>query len=321
VPKQLIYIANILIVLVISGCQTNSTFLEQKLIVEDQAFSLSEKSPEGTLVGQVVVSNPDRKDLSYYLISGDYSQAFTLEESTGKLFVKDSSVINYDKVQQIYLKVMVGYSDSVMDYGAFANLLISIIDKSDSLTWISDTSKVSNQDANVNSLYGDLNYEESVLNYICAWTYNLDSFIIRTYLKFDLSSFPQNAGVISACLNMFNPHDTILDHTHSDSEIFGSNAFYIRRVNGPWNSRTITWNNQPEFIDKDKVYSKASQLIDQDYSIDVTEMVKEMIKNPESNYGFMIMLENESYYRKICFASLENPDTNLRPRLEINYQE
>ncbi len=53
--------------------------------------------------------------------------------------------------------------------------------------------------------------------------------------------------------------------------------------------------------------------------INVTNMVKEMILNPNSNYGFIIMQRIEDPWRCMNFASGVCPDTSKRPLLEITY--
>jgi hypothetical protein len=57
----------------------------------------------------------------------------------------------------------------------------------------------------------------------------------------------------------------------------------------------------------------------QDYVMDVTSMVQDMVTNPSSNYGFMLQLINEQYYRCMLFASSDHANANLHPKLEICY--
>jgi hypothetical protein len=311
------YIICLSIFWIISGCQTNSTFFEQQVILEDQAFTLSEKSPKGTLVGQVVVTGSGTSHLSYFLVSNNYSQAFNLNDSTGKLFLLDSSAINYKRVQQIDLEVMVGYSGTVNNYGVFANIKITIIDTPDQVIWSSNGAAGSNQDAIVNSLQPSTNFSQPELYEISAWSVDLQPVVIRSFLQFDMTAIPVDAEITSAYLYLKNPNDSNPDHFHSTYS--GSNAFFIRKVASEWNSQTLTWNNQPAYITQGQILAPASQQENQDYTVDVTEMVKEMIKHPQSNFGFMMMLEDENRYRRVCFASLENIDVNLRPKLEINY--
>jgi len=49
-------------------------------------------------------------------------------------------------------------------------------------------------------------------------------------------------------------------------------------------------------------------------------MVKAMAADLTKNYGFRISLVNETIYRSLIFASSENTNPALRPKLVIRYQ-
>jgi len=44
-----------------------------------------------------------------------------------------------------------------------------------------------------------------------------------------------------------------------------------------------------------------------------------MKNNPDQSFGFLLKLETESYYRSLIFASSDNTDPTLHPKLEITY--
>ena len=44
-----------------------------------------------------------------------------------------------------------------------------------------------------------------------------------------------------------------------------------------------------------------------------------MIKTASNNYGFMLKLETEEYYRRMVFASSDNNDSEIHPKLDIYY--
>ncbi len=313
--KKLFYIATILILF--AGCQTDTAFVDPQIAITDQAFLLSEKSPSGTMVGQIVATASQKTGLYYYLIADSSSKAFFLNDSTGELFVLDTLAINYNRVQQISLKVMAVYSDSVNNYSQSATIKINIKNEPDWVHWISDRTSDKNKDAVVNSLYPTMNQPHPDIYLIDAWTNHLTDITHRTYLQFNLDSIPSYAEIIDATLHLCNPNDGNTDHFHSS--FTGLNTFYVRRVTSEWDDETLSWNNQPNFATDGQVLVPASQKENQDYSIDVTEIIKERTGNPQNNVGFVLMLENEAYYRRVCFASLNYPDTNLRPKLEINY--
>jgi hypothetical protein len=108
---------------------------------------------------------------------------------------------------------------------------------------------------------------------------------------------------------LFNPNDGNTDHFHS---IFtGLNSFYVRRVTSEWDDETLSWNNQPNFATDGQVLVPASQKENLDYSIEVAEIDKEKVGNPQNNVSFVLMLENEAYYRQVCFASINHVDENI----------
>jgi hypothetical protein len=53
--------------------------------------------------------------------------------------------------------------------------------------------------------------------------------------------------------------------------------------------------------------------------IDVTKMVRHMIEDPSSNHGFMTLLRDEDYYRRLTFASSDFEDPSLYPELVVHY--
>jgi hypothetical protein len=288
-------------------------------------FDLPENSPAGTVIGPIKVINTTATGLKYYLVSSDYSNAFRMETSTGLLILKDSSMINYEAIKQIELEVMVGYNDSCKGYGVFANILIQVGDKPETYTWISDNAHGGNQDAVVNSLQPESSLATNNYLFITTWTNNLDPFVTRSFLQFDLASIPTDALISAATLSLYNPNDDNEEHEHFTLD--GSNSFYIRRVTSSWENQTITWNDQPAFSVEGQVVLPTNDTEQQDYEkIDILEMAQFMVKYPAENHGLVIMFQDETYfrgasfvYRRLCFASLEHPVESLRPKLEITY--
>ena len=44
-----------------------------------------------------------------------------------------------------------------------------------------------------------------------------------------------------------------------------------------------------------------------------------MVNDPANSHGFSIALQNESYYRRLVFASSDNMDPTKHPKLEVTY--
>jgi Secretion system C-terminal sorting domain len=147
-----------------------------------------------------------------------------------------------------------------------------------------------------------------------AVTYGGDPAIARTLIHFNLTYIPPGAVVTSADLSLFyhiSPHG---NGTHD-----GDNAAYIQRVTSSWNEMQVSWNNQPSVTPVNQVFLPPSLSPTQDYlDIDVLNIVEDMIADG-TNDGLSLRLQTEGIYRELVFASREEPDTNLHPRLEVCY--
>jgi hypothetical protein len=302
----------------IYGCQSYSTRIDEPVVVDDQEFLLNENCPKGTIVGQIVSEKSANLELTYYLVSTEYSDAFEMGISDGFLILKDSSLIDYEKNTEIPLEVMVGYDTDSLLYGVFANVLVKINDSPDPYSLVINDAADGYQEALIEMRNPDENCGQSSYLYASAWTNDLQLTVCRSFLQFDLSVVPKGCTITEAFLSLYNPDDGI--SVNEQSTYSGSNAFDICKVTSSWNSGSITWNNQPSFTTERKVVLPASKVANQNYeNIDITSFIQGMVDSPEENYGLIVMLENETYYRRICFASMHNPNENLRPKLKINY--
>jgi hypothetical protein len=76
----------------------------------------------------------------------------------------------------------------------------------------------------------------------------------------------------------------------------------------------------PSVSTGNQAYLPASTSVTQDYiNINVTALVQDMVTNPATNYGLMLQLVTEQFYRKLIFASSDNADPAKHPLLEICY--
>lgn len=163
-----------------------------------------------------------------------------------------------------------------------------------------------------NTNYGEANELSAI-----AWTASGTTSLIRALIQFDLSEIPVNASVSDAKLSLYhNPTGSNPGH----SQLSGSNEGYIKRVTSSWDETTVTWETQPTVTSQDQVLLPASLNDTQDYiDIDVTILIQEMVDNPSQNFGMMLQLQNEDYYRSLLFASSDHLDQSLRPKLEITF--
>jgi hypothetical protein len=146
-----------------------------------------------------------------------------------------------------------------------------------------------------------------------SWTNSSQYTIARSLIQFDLSKFPKGALVSSASLSLFCNTSSGIPQLHS-----GLNESYLQKVINPWNENTVSWFNQPKSTDKKQVLLSTSDYFNQDYlNIDVTELITDMVNQPDSNFGFMLKLKNEQTYRSLILASSDHADSTKWPRLKI----
>ncbi|HPE56621.1 MAG TPA: DNRLRE domain-containing protein [Bacteroidales bacterium] len=162
---------------------------------------------------------------------------------------------------------------------------------------------------NPNNNYSDWPYVKAN-----AWTWGGTFGIERTYIQFDLADVPPDADILEAKLSFFyhylsgNP-----EQTHQ-----GANQSVLKRVTSEWSENGITWNNQPSTSSANQVSIPASIGPQADYlDIDVTDMVIDMVENPDENFGFLFQLAVEDTYRRIGLSSSDHPDPAKWPLLTI----
>jgi hypothetical protein len=94
----------------------------------------------------------------------------------------------------------------------------------------------------------------------------------------------------------------------------------IRRIVEDWDEYSVNWVNRPDVTFENEIYVPNSTDAFQDYEVDVTKMVLDMLLSPEESHGFMIQLWLESYYNRVVFASSDNPNEDFHPRLELQFE-
>ncbi|WP_207510893.1 DNRLRE domain-containing protein [Longitalea luteola] len=150
-----------------------------------------------------------------------------------------------------------------------------------------------------------------------AWTFNGAPGYLRAFIDFtDLQSIPQGTTVTYAYLSLYGKPSSPTAPQGNQ----GANGCYVQRVTGSWAENTLTWNNQPTATATNQVALPAStsqwnyDVVD----LNVTALVQDIINQPPANrYGFLIRLQNESYYRSIIFASSDYSVAARRPKLRL----
>lgn len=142
----------------------------------------------------------------------------------------------------------------------------------------------------------------------------------RSMIEFDLSDFSTNMNLENASLSLyFNPTDPFESvDIHS-----GNNAFYIERIVSTWLENEVTWSSQPETTMLNRVEVSETISGEQDFlNIDVTQLVIDMLDDPENSHGLLLKMQNENDpYRMIILASSDHPNSNYHPKLELEFEE
>lgn len=150
-----------------------------------------------------------------------------------------------------------------------------------------------------------------------AWTYNGASYTIRALVKFDLSTIPSSAIITSAHLYLYSDPTPVSGDQHDAN--YGDNAFTIQQVATNWSPSSTTWYNQPAGLTNNQVLIPSTTQSFLDLDVDVTAQVASMV-NQNSNYGFLLKLQNEVIYASRMFVASHNatyPDKH--PKLVVNY--
>lgn len=153
-----------------------------------------------------------------------------------------------------------------------------------------------------------------------AWTVGGNPAYGRSLMKFDLSTIPQNAIIVSANLYLYSYPPPTLNGNFIDANFGTNNSMTLQRVTSGWSPSTVTWANQPATTTNDQVDIPHTPLSSLDLNLNVTNIVSNMISN-NTNYGFFIKLVSESIYTSRIFVSSFNttyPDK--RPKLVVVYK-
>jgi hypothetical protein len=162
------------------------------------------------------------------------------------------------------------------------------------------------------------NFGQNAYFHVSAWTWDGIEGVNRGLVKFDLDQLPANSEIVKAKLSLY--HLPYADKYWSMSNLSGSNEVYLQRVTSNWVEDEVTWNTQPTTTNENQVILPESSSRTQDYlDIDVTELLNQIVVSGE-NYGFMLQLATEEHYRCMIFCSSEYEDSNMHPKLVIEYK-
>lgn len=174
--------------------------------------------------------------------------------------------------------------------------------------------------------YYNHNYStSSQLNYGTGFAYFEAAEFVTPYtgiwieaIDFDMSSIPEGSKVVEANLYLYYTGDAALKHKGG-----ANSACYLKRILSDWGENTINWANRPAARQNGYVVVPAYTTDTQNYKIDVTDLMQELVNLPESyRHGFYFEFQNMSeigVVRQLCFGSSDHATAAKRPKLEISY--
>ena len=132
----------------------------------------------------------------------------------------------------------------------------------------------------------------------------------RSFIMFDLSSIPEGATVLSATLTLClpsNPGGAAIGRTHE-----------LRRVTSDWSEMGATWSNQPSVADASAKLTvpAAAQCV----SVGVADDVEAWLGGV-ANYGWRISDQTEANGAAVKYSTREEATADLRPRLDVTYEQ
>ena len=128
-----------------------------------------------------------------------------------------------------------------------------------------------------NAQSANTNYNTYTRITTTAWTSGSATYM-RTLLRFNLSAIPQGSIVQSATLYLNSDHTkTSSSSAEANSQLSGSNAFYLEKVSASWTPTTVTWNTQPATTTTGRLWNGPSTSVTENLQINLTAFVQEWV--------------------------------------------
>ena len=140
-----------------------------------------------------------------------------------------------------------------------------------------------------------------------------NSWIFRTFLKYDTSVLPNNAIISKATLNFY------CDWYNDNGS---SSTFKIHKVLTDWEENVIKWSTQPSFDSISYIaggLATSAPTLNAWNEYDITDLVKAWIDT--DNYGMCIKAVNEGNYRRDWHLRNRRYSEEFATYIEVEYEE
>lgn len=188
---------------------------------------------------------------------------------------------------------------------------------------IYSTNENNDYDATITTYDSYANYVNDENIIAERWTIGGNPYTFRALMKYNLPILPNNSIILKSELYLY--YNNFTTHLQGNSFYSGSpyplqNNGYIFRITQNWYPNTVTWNNQPSYNSSIYDIVPVSNSQNQDLVVDITNITKESYLNPNTSFGFMFAMADESsYYRCQVYASSNLNDITKHPKIKICY--
>ncbi|WP_028786885.1 DNRLRE domain-containing protein [Terrimonas ferruginea] len=155
---------------------------------------------------------------------------------------------------------------------------------------------------------------------VMTWTTGGGNFIGREIVKFDMSTIPSAATIVSANLYLYSYPSPTINGNLQDANFGSDNSMLVQQITSNWSASTVTVNNMPSVNTAGQIVVPSTTQPRLDLDLNVKDMVQSMVSG-NANYGFLLRMQTEAAYKSRLFVSSYNTThTTLHPKLVVVYR-